>query len=354
MLGAIVAAASGTPGNRVGYRRDPRHEIARPRLGRPDPPPEGRRRAGALDLRRPDPAAALEGIEAIWQIARSRRRSAGAALAADRDGPGSFGRRACCARSARRRTGGRRGCGEGEFLQGFLAAFQNDAWPSADHPGMAGDAETLTRIYRRFADGLVARSPCAWTATDLQHSWDVAISGETDPNEIVLTISSDSIIRRLMRLYRFLFDSELTALVLDARAERAASREDEWPSRLPDLESQVCPGRFYRLRAHGRNDAAFEGPAPGTGEPTADLPPTFHGAPAPTRTPTPTPTAAAALTPTPPPHTLRRAMKTRVGFELVVAGGDPVGRRTPCRFVRAGRTTKAIPGTPGPNGLGGF
>ena len=255
-----------------------------------------------LDLRRPDPAAALEGIEAIWQIARSLAArpellSQLMAMVQARLAVGLLRKVRAPAYGWETRLR------QGEFLQGFLAAFQNDAWPSADHPGMAGDAETLSRIYRRFAEGLVERSPCAWTATDLQHSWDVAISGETDPNEMVLTIPSDSIIRWLMRSYRLLFDSELTALVLDARAERAASRDDEWPSRLPDLESHVCPGRFYVYARTVGMTLTFEGPAPGTGEPTLNLPPTFRGAPAPTRTPTPTPTRA-ALTPTPPAHRL--------------------------------------------------
>ena len=105
----------------------------------------------------------------------------------------------------------------------------------------------------------------------------------------------------LMRSYRLQFDSELTALVLEARAERAASRDDDWPSRLSDLESKVCPGRFYVYARAGAMTLAFQGPVPGTGESTLTLPSTFRGAAAPTRTPTPRPPA---LTPTPPAHRL--------------------------------------------------
>jgi hypothetical protein len=255
-----------------------------------------------LDLYRSDPAAALGGIEAIWQVARSLAArpellSQLMAMVQARLAVGLLRKVRAPAYGWETRLR------EGEFLQGFLAAFQNDAWPAADHPGMTGDVETLARIYRRFADGLVEKSPCAWTSADLQHAWDVAISGETDPNEIVLTISSESIIRMLMRSYRLLFDSELTALILDARAERAASREDAWPSRLPDLESHVCPGRFYVYGRAGGMKLDFEGPAPGTGEATLTLPSTFRGAPPPTPTPTPT-KSRAILTPTPPAHRL--------------------------------------------------
>ncbi|HTR02156.1 MAG TPA: hypothetical protein VMN82_03095 [Thermoanaerobaculia bacterium] len=258
-----------------------------------------------LDLRRQDTPAALAGIEAIWQIARSvavrpELLSELMAMSQARLAVGLLRKVHAPAYGWETRLR------EDTFLQAFLTAFQNDAWPSADHPGMADNAEMLGRIYRRFADGLIAKSPCAWTAPDLQQAWDVAISGETDPNDIEITISSDAIIRMLLREYRLLVESEMTALILDARAERAASREDEWPARLPDLESKVCPGRVYRYERPGGVTLAFVGPFPGTGESTLSLPPTFRGAPPPTRTPTPTPTRTpTTLTPTPTPRTLR-------------------------------------------------
>ena len=253
-----------------------------------------------VDLRRQDSAAALAGIEAIWQIARSvaarpEMMSELIAMGHARLAVGLLRKLRVPAYGWETRLR------EGEFLREFLTAFQNDAWPSADHPGMEENAEVLGRIYRRFVDGLVERSPCAWTTADLQHSWDVAISGETNPNEIEITISSESIIRMLMKSYRLLLDSELTALVVEARAERAASRDDEWPAGLSDLESRVCPGHFYVYARTGAMTLAFQGPAPGTGDATLTLPSAFRGASAPTRTPTPRPTV---LTPTPPAHRL--------------------------------------------------
>jgi hypothetical protein len=252
-----------------------------------------------VDLRRQDWAAALAGIEAIWQIARSlaARPELLSQLMAGVQARLDVG----LLRKLRVPAyGWETRLRHGEFLQSLLAALQNDAWPWADHPGMAGDVETVSRIYRRFADGLAERSPCAWTAADLQQSWDVAISGETDPNVEIMQ-SPESIIRLLVRSYRLLLESELTALILEARAERAASRDDEWPPRLSDLESKVCPGHFYVYARTGAMTLGLDRSALGTGEGTLTLPLTFRGASAPTRTPTPRPPG---LTPTPPAHRL--------------------------------------------------
>ncbi len=118
---------------------------------------------------------------------------------------------------------------------------------------------------------------------------------------MIFTIASGSIIDMLMRSYRLLLDSELTALVLEARAERAASREDQWPARLPNLESTVCPDRFYTYRRAGGITLAFEGSAPASDSGGLTLPLSFHGEPPPTPTPTAVPRSS---TPTPGPLAL--------------------------------------------------
>lgn len=249
-----------------------------------------------VDLRRQDSAAALAGIEAIWQIARSV--SARPEMVSELMAMGQARLAVGLLRKIRTPAyGWETRLREGEFPQRFLTAFQNDAWPAADHPGMAENVEMLGRIYRRFADGLIARSPCAWTTPDLQEAWEVAISGETNPDDIEITIDSDAVIRMLLKSYRLLLDSEMTALILDARAERAASREDQWPSGLPNLESQVCPGRSYRYERNGGMTLAFVGAAPGSSDSTLTLPLAYRGAPP----PTPTPTRTLAPTPTPTP-----------------------------------------------------
>jgi hypothetical protein len=184
------------------------------------------------------------------------------------------------------------------FFEAFLAAFQNDPWPAASDPQVAPVVETVTRIYRRFAEELAERSACDWTKDTLRHSWLVAISAENAPDAAIEKSIWDSIVDMLPRAQRLMLDSELTALVLEARAEKAASREGEWPARLPNLESSVCPGRFYSYRrAGGGVTIAFEGPVPADERRGLVLPATFRGLPPPTRTPTPSP----ASTPTPTP-----------------------------------------------------
>ena len=187
--------------------------------------------------------------------------------------------------------------GNRAFYQGFLAAFQNDPWPAARDPEAAPMVETLTRIHRRFADGLVEKSPCEWTPEALSHSWDVAVSGEVPTDDASAAIGSESIIHTVRLWQRMLVDSELTALVLQARAEQAASRDGEWPARLANLESSVCPGHFYSYRRSGGVTLAFEGKAPVEDRQGLALPLTFRGVPPPTPTATPRP----AATPTPSP-----------------------------------------------------
>jgi CubicO group peptidase (beta-lactamase class C family) len=50
---------------------------------------------------------------------------------------------------------------------------------------------------------------------------------------------------------------QLTALVLDARAERAASRRRAWPARLNGIGAGVCPGEVWSYRPSEDGTAAF-------------------------------------------------------------------------------------------------
>jgi hypothetical protein len=188
------------------------------------------------------------------------------------------------------------------YYEAFLAAFQNDPWPALKDRAGDPDVQTLFRVYRRFVDSLEDKSPCDWTREDLSLSWDVAESGEAASDEIIETVAWDSITDMLRRWQRLLIDSDMTAMVLQARADKAASREGEWPARLINLESSVCHGRFYTYRRAAGVTIALEGTVPPVDSPALVLPLTFRGAPPPT--PTPTPTGTPALTPTPTPHTL--------------------------------------------------
>lgn len=91
---------------------------------------------------------------------------------------------------------------------------------------------------------------------------------------------------------RYLVDAELTALVLDARAERAASREKTWPGKLFTLGAGICQESWtYRATAKGTATLAFQGShAKDAAPPTRHLPLTFTAGvpePAPKRSRTP-------------------------------------------------------------------
>ena len=101
----------------------------------------------------------------------------------------------------------------------------------------------------------------------------------------------------------FLLDSEMTALIVEARIDKFAARDGQWPEKLPNLESAVCPGRFYTYRRAGAAILEFPGPVPKSDQQGLTLPMTFRGAPPPTPTPTPT-KPRPVLTPTPPAHRL--------------------------------------------------
>jgi hypothetical protein len=169
------------------------------------------------------------------------------------------------------------------FFQSFLAALQNDAWH------LAGDAEILeaiqgmTRVNRRFVANLAARDPCGWTREDLDQSWKAAVSGEPRDIESMATMGSENSLDSLNRWHRYLLDAELTALVLEARGEKAASRDGAWPARLSNPESSVCPGSFWRYTRNPSGDVAFafEGRAPAADRGLI-LPLTFRSAPPPT------------------------------------------------------------------------
>lgn len=153
--------------------------------------------------------------------------------------------------------------GRGGF-ESFLAALQNDAWHLAGDPEVLEAIQGMTRVQRRFVGNLAARDPCGWTRRDLDQSWKAAASGEPAEVESMVTMGSENSLDSLNRWHRQLLDAELTALVLEARGEKAASREAAWPARLENLESSVCPGSFwgYQRSSSGEVTVVFEGRAP--------------------------------------------------------------------------------------------
>ncbi len=195
------------------------------------------------------------------------------------------------------------------FFEACLAACQNESWHRGrDRPEQAA---AISRVARRFADGLLEEGPCVWSRDELDHRLEVAASAEEPEYEAIAADALGSFVGVLSRWYRLLLDEELTALVLEARGERAASRERIWPAQLQRLDSEVCSGErwSYKRAANGSAALSYEGHAPDSDAQGLVLPLSFRGLPPPTPTPisTPTPTSTPgrlALTPTPAAHAL--------------------------------------------------
>jgi len=197
------------------------------------------------------------------------------------------------------------------FFEACLAACQNEGWHRGwDRPEQAA---AISRVARRFTDGLLEKGPCVWSRDELAHRLEVAASAEEPEYEAIAADALGSFVDVLSRWYRLLLDEELTALVLESRGERAASRDRAWPVQLQRLDSEVCSGErwSYKRAANGGGSAAlsYEGRAPDADARGLVLPLSFRAIPPPTPTPpsTPTPTSrpgGPALTPTPAAHSL--------------------------------------------------
>ena len=255
-----------------------------------------------LDIRNGDPYEALTIVDGMWRIcealaARPELITQVIALQQARYAEGILRKVSAPAYgwSERLREEG--------LYHALLAALQNDPWISATDPNRAEHAAIRARVSRRFVDGLIAESACGWSREAIAHEWEVAGSGEGALEEDITAMASDEIVDMLLRSNRFLLDSEMTALVVEARIDKAADRDGRWPEKLPNLESSVCPGRFYTYRRAGGANLDFPGAVPRGDRDSLALPMSFRGAPTPTPTPTPT-QPRPVLTPTPPAHRL--------------------------------------------------
>ncbi|HEY2798949.1 MAG TPA: hypothetical protein VGK26_13750, partial [Thermoanaerobaculia bacterium] len=187
------------------------------------------------------------------------------------------------------------------FFEACLAACQNEGWHRGrDRPEQAA---AISRVALRFTDGLLEKGPCVWSRDELAHRLEVAASAEEPEYEAIAADALGSFVDVLSRWYRLLLDEELTALVLEARGERAASRDRTWPAQLPRLDSEVCSEErwSYKRAANGSAALSYEGHAPDSDARGLVLPLSFRALPPPTPTPTPT---RPTLTPTATAHTL--------------------------------------------------
>jgi hypothetical protein len=154
----------------------------------------------------------------------------------------------------------------GTLFGGYLAAFQNEFWFGSGNRGVQdvdGPSGAYGRSLRRFVEELQQRDICTSPPAKLVEIWDRAVREEIpdEDGRALANVTMPNLLESLSRWRRYLVDAELTALVLDARAEREAGPRRAWPDRLPRLGQGVCPGSHWSYRAlpNGTATFAFDG-----------------------------------------------------------------------------------------------
>ena len=162
----------------------------------------------------------------------------------------------------------------GSLYSAFLAAFQNQVWVSPDVKDLTGERGAFGRILRDVATQIQETDLCAWTLEKLQETWSRAVQAESREEAFVADISAPNLLDGFLRWRRYLIDAELTALILDARTERAASRGGMWPATLSGAGAGVCPKDRWSYRASPNRTAtfAFEGRITESSSPAFRLP----------------------------------------------------------------------------------
>ncbi len=165
----------------------------------------------------------------------------------------------------------------GEMTAGYVAAFENQIWfVDGTLTDLTGKNGGWGRVYRRLGEEFHSRSLCASTPESLRDAasrarleeLDHAESGEPDPEHV------PDLVDGFLRVRRYEIDAELTALIVDARIERAASRRRHWPGRLLSIGGGVCPDEkwTYRLFENGTVRFAFEGRVAESDSPAVRMP----------------------------------------------------------------------------------
>ena len=153
----------------------------------------------------------------------------------------------------------------GAGVDGYEAALQNEAWffPARADPKDELFSRAKFAANRAFLAGVEREDLCSWSPDGLEAMWQDAASGiEDEPiRNFIAEVAWPNIANGLLRARQVAVDSELTALILDARAERAAQRRPHWSGRLLTLGTGVCPDArwSYRVSLNGTARFAFEG-----------------------------------------------------------------------------------------------
>jgi hypothetical protein len=150
---------------------------------------------------------------------------------------------------------------DGKLFSAYFAAFQNQAWFNPDVTDLTGEEGAFGRALRQVAEEFPKRDLCAWTPETLRDTLSRAVRDQFSEDDPMAELVMPNLLGGFTRLRRLLVDAELTALVLDARAERAASRKHAWPDKLLGVGAGVCPDGGWSYHPSGKGTAlfAFEG-----------------------------------------------------------------------------------------------
>lgn len=166
----------------------------------------------------------------------------------------------------------------GAGVEGYEAALQNEGWffPARADPKDELFSRGMFETRRAFLAEVEKEDLCSWTPDGLEAMWQDAASGIENETirSVVAEVAWPNISNGLLRARQVAIDSELTALILDARAERAAQRRPHWSGRLLTLGTGVCPEvRWsYRVNSNGTARFAFEGRLEGSNAAPFQLP----------------------------------------------------------------------------------
>ncbi|MCA1579825.1 MAG: hypothetical protein LC796_00240 [Acidobacteria bacterium] len=151
---------------------------------------------------------------------------------------------------------------DGKLFAGYLTGLQNEFWWNPDHRDLTGESGATGRVWRNLADRLQRGDVCRWTPASMNEVWYEAFASEIpdDEQQIMDITAMPSLKNSFFRWRRYLIDAELTALILDARGERAASRRHDWPAELLKAGRGVCAdGKWsYRVAPNGTATIALE------------------------------------------------------------------------------------------------
>ncbi|MEO8431612.1 MAG: hypothetical protein ABI592_08895 [Acidobacteriota bacterium] len=267
-----------------------------------------------VQARAGEPDAALQTLEASWRLMEGLRErpeliSQLVALAASRLQAGVLRKIDAPAYVWPDRLRSQRA------LECFAAVVANQVWLGEDAiSDLTGQAGGYGRMCRRVTDELLQRDACQWTAEGLRRIVEEAAEAELSEDEALVVPAMPSLLNWFERVRRVMIDSELTALVLDARGERAASRRKAWPEKLITLGAGVCPREAwsYKTAKNGTVTVSFGGRSDETDvagvrlpfaatagiasvparKPPARKPPAHRVEPAATAVPTPAPAPA--------------------------------------------------------------